>query len=77
MFRTLSGLLWRFSKINSRKQPINVKVKQSNQTSAAAITAIAQGFAAASYLDTVLMVHEEPGKITLTRSVYLSDKDSF
>lgn len=52
-------------------------LKQSNQTSAATITAIAQGFATASYLDTVLIVHEEPGKTTLAKSIYLSDADSF
>lgn len=52
-------------------------MNQSNQTSAAAIAAIAQGFAVASALDTALIVQAATGRTTLSKSINLSDVDSF
>lgn len=61
MFRTLSGLFWRLSKINSKKPAKNFEVKQSDQILAVAIAAITQGVAAASSLLTqhwLFMLHQ-------------------
>lgn len=52
-------------------------MKQSNETSAAAIAAIAEGFAVASALDTALIVQAATGRTTLSKSIDLSDVDSF